>query len=459
MGTLTTFWRAEELPRRPRVIAFVVLVGVAISRSPYLLLHGRFYAEEGRLYFAHMRDGSIWFIARPVGYIYAFVNVSTWFAARISLERAPLVTAWLAFGVVAAIIWAALSWPSDLLPNAGSRVAAATLLVVSPMAVPAVWLNTTNVQVYFGVLALLLLFVGVTRMGRAGFVVAAILLAIAGLSGVYAAMLAPLFVLRAFRERSRRMILLASVISLCALAQVIVVTQHLGSGHLAENTGHFRGFAVTTRDVAGRQVTTFLFGNTIASGLQARAFSGFKLLAFGFCAVVVVAVLVAAVASVARRGVAVRLVLALLLIEVLVLFGTHGRLAAGRYVVVPIAILVLMAVHGTNSPNRFGAGLAAAACAVTFVAGIATFWTRQPATLRCVRCPEWQQEVRAWRAGTSEVLVIWPYDTGVRWVIRLPKDQTPAAAARPDGSDTAMRAPPDGGTSAAARPPMAAASS
>ncbi|MDQ1479605.1 MAG: hypothetical protein QOI44_466, partial [Actinomycetota bacterium] len=353
MGTLTTFWRAEELPRRQRVVAFVVLVGVAFSRSPYLLLHGRFYAEEGHLYFAHMRDGSIWFIARPVGYIYAFVNVSTWFAARVSLERAPLVTVWFSFGVVAAIIWAALSWPSDLLPNAGSRVAAATLLVVSPMAVPAVWLNTTNVQVYFGVLALLLLFVRVTRIGRAGFVVAASLLAIAGLSGVYAAMLAPLFVLRAVRERSRRMILLASVISLCALAQLIVVTQHLGSGHLADNTGHFRGFAVTTRDVAGRQVTTFLFGNTIASGLQARAFSGFKLLAFGFFAVAVVAVLIAVAASVSRRGVAVRLVLSLLLIEVLVLFGTHGRLAAGRYVVVPIAILVLMAVHGTNSPNRF----------------------------------------------------------------------------------------------------------
>jgi hypothetical protein len=327
------------------------------------------------------------------------------------------------------------------------------------MAVPAVWLNTTNVQVYFGVLALLLLFVRVTRIGRAGFVVAASLLAIAGLSGVYAAMLAPLFVLRAFRERSRRMILLATVISLCALAQVIVVTQHLGSGHLADNTGHFRGFAVTTRDVAGRQVTTFLFGNTIASGLQARAFSGFKLLAFGFFAVAVVAVLIAVTASVSRRGVAVRLVLALLLIEVLVLFGTHGRLAAGRYVVVPIAILVLMAVHGINSPNRFAAGIAAAVCAVTFVAGIATFWTRQPATLRCIRCPEWQHEVRAWRAGKSAVLVIWPYDTGVRWVIRLPKDQTPAAGARPAGSDTVMRAPPDGGPSAAARPRMATASS
>jgi hypothetical protein len=126
---------------------------------------------------------------------------------------------------------------------------------------------------------------------------------------------------------------------------------------------------------------------------------------------------------------------------VLVLFGTHGRLAAGRYVVVPIAILVLMAVHGTNSPNRFAAGIAAAVCVVTFVAGIGTFWTRQPATLRCVRCPEWQQEVRAWRAGKSKVLVIWPYDTGVRWVIRLPKDQTPAALSPPAGSDTVMRAP------------------
>ena len=405
---------------------------------------------------------------RPVGYIYAFVNVSTWLATYVSLERAPLVTAWLSLGVVAAVVWAALSWPSELLPNAGSRIAAATLLVVSPMAVPAVWLNTTNVQVYFAVLALLLLFVDVTAIGRAGFVVAVILLGTAGLSGVYAALLAPLFLLRAFRERSRRMMLLAIVISLCALAQVIVVTQHLGSGHLANNTGHFRGFGVTTRDVAGRQVSTFLFGNTIASWLQARSFRRLGLLAFGFFAVVVVAVLVAILASVSRPGVAVRLVLALLLTEVLVLFGTHGRFAAGRYVVVPIAILVLMAVHGTNSPNRFAAGIATAVCVVSFVAGTAAFWTREPATLRCVRCPQWQQEVRAWRAGKSDVLEIWPYDTGIPWVMRLPKSgpessgevgQACAEREVTAGSDTVMRAPPDGGASAVARPPMATASS
>ena len=33
-----------------------------------------------------MKAGSIWFVARPVGYVYAFVNISTWLAAHVPLE-------------------------------------------------------------------------------------------------------------------------------------------------------------------------------------------------------------------------------------------------------------------------------------------------------------------------------------------------------------------------------------
>ena len=79
--------RTERRSRPAIALVFATLMIVAFSRSPYALLHGRFYGEEGRIYFAHMATGSIWFVAHRVGYIYAFANIATWLAAGFRWNR------------------------------------------------------------------------------------------------------------------------------------------------------------------------------------------------------------------------------------------------------------------------------------------------------------------------------------------------------------------------------------
>ncbi|HTK17495.1 MAG TPA: hypothetical protein VL769_13955 [Acidimicrobiia bacterium] len=422
-SSLTTFLRAPQLSRRQRIVVLFVLLCVAISRAPYVLFHGRFFAEEGSIYFSHMKAGSVWFIARPVGYIYAFCNLATWLAARVPLQRAPLVTAWLSLGVIATVVWAALSWPSELFPDVRTRIAAAVLLIVGPLAVPAVWLNATNVQVYLGILAVLVLFVDVNALGRNGFVGIALLLGLAGLSGLYAATLAPLYLFRAFRERTHRMKVLAGVISLCALAQLIVVARSHASGNLAQGRGSFRGLGVMTRDVAAGHLSTFLFGGPVATRLSAHAYSFFGLLAFASFGLVLAAVLAFVLASTPRRRTAVLLAGAFVLSEILVLFGTRGS-TGGRYLVVPVAILLLIAVYGISARNRVASGIASVICIVALVAGGSTFWTGQPTTLRCIKCPQWSQQVRSWQANHARRLVIWPYRAKQPWVVRLSEAQT-----------------------------------
>jgi hypothetical protein len=413
-GRLMRFLRAEHLPRRYRTLVLVGLLLIAASRSPYVLLHGRFWAEEGTVYFSHMKHGNVWFVARPVGYIFAFCNVATWFAAHVPLERAPLVTAWLSLGVIALLVWAALWLPSELLPNAGARIAAATLLVVGPLAVPVVWLNSGNAQTYLGILAILVLFVDVGSLGRGKFAAIAAMLGLAGLSGLYSAALAPLFLFGALRERTPRRWVLAGIILLCAVAQLVVVQMSRAAGDLAQGRLNFRGLNVITRDVAACHFGTFVFGNSIATRLRADA----NTLALVLFAAVVAAVLVSVLAVVPRPQVALLLLAVFALEECLVLVGTR-RGAGGRYVVVPIAILMLMSVHAmTTARRRWAVGAASGLCLVAFVSGCSVFWTAQPSVLRCVRCPEWQQQVRTWRAGRTNALVIWPYST--RWTIFLP---------------------------------------
>ena len=264
---LAEYVRAGRVPVVHQVIALATLFVVAVSRAPYVLTHGRFYAEEGSIYYPHMRDGSIWYVAKSVGYVYAFLNGATWLAARVPIEQAPLVTAWLSLALVMVVAWAALALPSDLLPNAGSRLAAAVLLVVGPVAVPVVWLNATNAQVYLGVLAVLFLFLDVGSLGRVQFGIVVTLLVLAGVSGLYAAVLAPAFVVLALRDRSVRRIVLAVAISACAVAQLVVVARSHASGDLAQGRGSFRGFGAITRDIAAWHFGSFLFGDSTATDL------------------------------------------------------------------------------------------------------------------------------------------------------------------------------------------------
>ena len=436
---LGAYLRGERVPRAHQAIALTGLTVIAISRAPYALWNGRFYAEEGSIYFPHMRNGSAWFVARSVGYIYAFLNIATSLATHVPVERAPLVTAWLSLGLVIGVAWAALALPSDLLPNAGARIAAAVLLVVGPVAVPVVWLNATNAQVYLGVLAFLFLFVDTARLGRIQFVTVAVVLTLAGLSGLYAVALAPLFVALALRDRSPRRIALAVVVSACAVAQVVVVQHSHARGDLAQGRGSFRGFGAITRDVAAWHFGTFLFGNSIATHLFRYAHNLARIALIGLGAFVIAVVLAALLASVPRRRVAVLLVAAFVVEEVLVLFGTR-RGAGGRYAVVPVAILVLAAVHvAATARYKLAAGIAAALCACALVAGVTTFWTGQPRTLRCIDCPDWREQVRAWRSGRTTELLIWPYGGTVRWAVHLRRVHPPAAGPRIGPPEPARR--------------------
>jgi hypothetical protein len=442
---LGTYLRAERVPRVHQAVALTALTIIAISRSPYALFHGRFYAEEGSIYFPHMRNGSVWFVAKSVGYVYAFLNIATSLATHVPVERAPLVTAWLSLALVIGGAWAALALPSDLLPNAGARLAAAVLLVVGPLAVPVVWLNATNAQVYLGVLAVLFLFVDVARLGRVQFPIVAVMLVLAGLSGLYAAALTPLFIALALRDRSSRRIVLAVIVSACAVIQVVVVQHSHASGDLAQGRGSFRGFGAITRDVAAWHFGTFLFGNSVATHVFRYAHNLERIALIGLGAFVIAVVLAALLASVPRKRVAALLVAAFVLEEVLVLFGTR-RGAGGRYAVVPVAILVLAAVHvAATARYKAAAGIAAALCACALVAGLATFWTGQPRTLRCIDCPNWQDQVHAWRAGRTTELRIWPYGGAVRWAVHLRRvHPTPGGPgftppSRPDSVPVARR--------------------
>jgi hypothetical protein len=388
-----------------------------------VLFHGRFWAEEGSTYFREMvqldSPADLLFVYGQAGYYHLFANFGTWAASHVSLTHSPLVTAWLSFGVIAAMAWVASSWPSELLPTAGARIGAAALLVFGTLADPAVWLNTLHAQTYLAIVAVLLLFVDVGSLGRGRYAAGVGMLIAAGLSGLYAAVLAPLYVAQALYHRTLRRSLYAIVITAAALIQLGVLLSSRASGHLAETKLTMPGPKELVTRIAGRHVGAFVLGRAKAAGLLDATNSGSPPAAFvlGAVALAVALLLFLLLRRVPSARVSLLLIGAMVLTEILVQLGSL-QAGGGRYTVIPISILTLMLVHGAaTARDRWLPQAGTALCAVVLVVGISEFWTQQPKSLRCIDCPRWDHEVRQWRAGITGRLDIWPYPG---WSIELP---------------------------------------
>ena len=417
-------WRVDDaVPSGPAWAIIAALAAVAASRSPHLLTTGRFWAEEGAVWFGRTMVDSgpqqLLFVNPRTGYALSIANIGAWLAAKVPIEYAPLVPTWISFAIVLTIVGVALRWPSEVLRTRWARVAAAALVVVGTLAVAEVWLNTTNVQTYLGVLALLLLFVPVDELDRRQFVVAIALLVLALTSGLWAVGLAPLFVLAAVRQRSRRRWIVAGVAGAFGALQVALVAyaeladnlapSRSAGGGVIELVGgpakyHLMGFVAGTRSL--RQLNASTTGELVANVVA------------GIVSVVVLAVLALGLWRSNHRRVPLLLVASLVIVEVLVQVGSIGGGVGGRYSVVPIAILTLMAIYGATMATERGVRIAAAVLlGCSLLGGLAAFWTESPTTLRCLDCPDWRQEVQQWQAGESDTLEIWPYDAEKPWVI------------------------------------------
>ena len=139
----SALWRSVLLA------AFVALVWL---RMPEIMHHGRFWAEEGRVYFVNAVALPWWrALFRPeVGYLNLPANVAGLCArAFVPLEDAPHVTTVIAMALqclpAVLLITARDGWLRQPVVRA-----AAVLLLAEPVAGDEVWLNTINGRLHAG---------------------------------------------------------------------------------------------------------------------------------------------------------------------------------------------------------------------------------------------------------------------------------------------------------------------
>ena len=425
---------APVVPRPVRWVVLAALGLIAVTRSPDILRYGRFWAEEGSIHFHVMMSRSfpnnILFVQVRTGYYNAFADWGTWLASSVPLRDAPLVTVWLSFALVMVTMWVALAWPSDLLPTAGARLAAAAVLLIGTLAIAEAWLNTINAQTYLGLTTLMLAFVRVDDMRLWRYGVGIGLLMLAGMSGLYSVALAPLFLVCGLLDHSRRRWGYAFTITAAGVIQALVLHHSRSSGQLVGSKVAIPGVSSIFRGLAGWHISGLLLPlNTVAQWTASSAKGrGHGTLELATVATVFLAFLCLLLWSTREVRIPLLLVGALLLVETLVQVGDLKGDAGGRYAVVPVGILSLMVIHGaTRSDMAVLRRLGAATIVVVMAVGLSQFWTQTPQTLQCHNCPDWAAEVQSYESGTIRELQIWPYTRN--WFVKLPPRHPTAWAA------------------------------
>jgi hypothetical protein len=202
------------------LLAYAVLI---VMKMPQILLKGRFWAEEGAVYFINARtqSGLDALFAVHTGYLNLPASIATLLAARVvPLDHAPWVSTGFAMLiqlcppvllVTSGILWLQRPW----------AIGVALLMTLIIPTSGELWLNSITSQFHLALCAALILAMpktqGVLSVFRGG------VLLFAGFSGPGSAFLTPLFFARAYFDPSRYRIVQSFLLGLASMIQLFIV--------------------------------------------------------------------------------------------------------------------------------------------------------------------------------------------------------------------------------------------
>jgi hypothetical protein len=247
------------------LVLFVALISAVKSRK--FLVTGRFWAEEGRDFYARICEADL---AQGLSFTFnfhleLFTNIGVLAATSLPPAHAPLFTTLYSAGFVWALIALVASRRKDLrIGKAGVFVFALCALGIPQAA--EVWANTINlhfVLLAFGAVILLL-----PTEGRGWMPFSAVVLSLCGLAGIPPAFLIPIFMLSAVVERDPRRMLQGLALGVGAAVQIMTLI-HTGYSGEREMSAplDIMLFAILTQNFWG------LFGG-YAGGAAAGAVFG-----------------------------------------------------------------------------------------------------------------------------------------------------------------------------------------
>lgn len=414
-----------SISRRAAWLIFGAALVFAVARAPQLLLEPRFFAEEGAVYYAvalrePVLDALFHLPPHRIAYLALSATLPATFAAKLMpIELAPFATTYAALAAVLIALALIVFRPSLLWSDPTRKAVACAIVLLAPSSLGEVWLNSTNSQIYFGLISFCILFEDLRQASWRRIALYALLVSFCGLSGVYTSFLSFAFVWKVWLERSRGAWVVASVVAVTSAIQfgafVWMWSENLTSpaklqlDWVRSAIFSFHSQFVTPlgmRLFVLDRVDTIRMVYSIEDDARAPAILGTAIASFLAAVAFVVAFVDRDLRS-PRSG----LVLAFVSLAVMTTLSANFGKTTGRYAVLSgICLLWLLLAHTHRRGGALVHARAVAASALLLWAlGVGAAGYRDDPAFTCPGgCPRWTEEVARWRADPTFRPQVWP---------------------------------------------------
>lgn len=220
---------------RFRAVLVLCCLLLIIIREPALLIHPRLWAEEGCIFYQFARHHSLYeiFTTVHVGYLTLFNSMVSAMQAKVfSVESAPVVSTYAGFIIQLIPVYIIIFTTHSFWDTAFKKIIC--VLVVIVFMAPEIWLNTTNSHFIFGLITFLIMTISANEISVIQKHLFRVLLFIGGLTGPASILFTPVFIAKAYKEKSREKIIQAGILTACAITQSLIIMYAI----LYNNTYH-----------------------------------------------------------------------------------------------------------------------------------------------------------------------------------------------------------------------------
>ena len=410
----------QAFSNRKKEILFFLLLLIIFYRSPYILLHGRFAAEEGSIFFANAyKYGfvySFFFVEFKAGYFNIWANLSGIIANIFTLKLAPLVSNYLSLIPKLLIFYFILYKDLYLTDKFHYKIVLCLLILLSPFNVPEIWLNSLNSQIFFCILSFLVLFSKNDKKNINHFNLLIIL--ISGFTGVYTCVLTPVFLFKYLKFKTSQDKYNLIILIFCSIIQFILVVFSKLSGALYEGKLHAVDinliynyvYNVPIKAFLGRNLTQFFF-NSLNFNIKS-VFIFFCILGLFILTYLIYYFKKNPNIFNSNKFIINSLFYAFISTSLLTLTGATYEYVGGRYAALPSFYLVTLVLFLAIIINELNLKIFFhLILLISILSGAYEFKNnnKYKKYLICINCPNWSSEVEKFNKNSNYIIKIWPY--------------------------------------------------
>jgi len=388
---------------RFRIILLLCSILLISIREPALLLHPRLWAEEGCIFYQFARHHSLHdiFITAHVGYLTLFNSIVSTIQAKIfSVENAAIVSTYMGFLIQLVAVYIVIFTKHKFWDKPVKKIIYIFSLIV--VSAPELWLNTTNSHFIFGLITFLIMIVPADELSKFQKYFFRLLLVIGVLTGPASLFFTPIFLFKAYKEKSKEKYIQAGIVTICACIQSIAILYAI----FFNNTYH----RLSTHNYSKTIAHFFIDNFSMIPHVSVSYLDGVRFyvgLVFG----VLMTLLYVYLLFKNRKDTDYLIsLISLLIVGTFSTLGSLNMTGSPRYVYIPSSIFILIIISESFKADVLNVKLKQITSLVLILcltANIIYYW-RSMRNVYKDTYPKWADEVAKWRADSTYAPMVHP---------------------------------------------------